>query len=115
MISTRSIGGLREYSGRISKANRVFQHVFRKSDIVKYFVCWPNYRFHDLVSEHVRMIPTRDRTNLRTVKGGLSGDPKLMKSLVGGIFKGKKSNTGPIIEPIEHMEQVCKVPFAIKP
>jgi len=56
------------FATRLSKSSRLCRHVFRKADVVNYFVCGLKPSVREMVAQHVRMMPVADRTNLAAVK-----------------------------------------------
>lgn len=53
---------------RLSTSSRFYSHVFRKADVVNYYLCGLKPSVCELVAQHVRMMSPADRENLAAVK-----------------------------------------------
>lgn len=57
-----------KFALRLSKARRLFCHVFRDSDVVNYFLCELQPALGELVARNVIMMALAERNNLNVVK-----------------------------------------------
>lgn len=57
-----------KFAVRLSSSSRLCRHVFRKADVVNYYLCGLKPSVRELVAQHVRMMSPADRVNLAAVK-----------------------------------------------
>lgn len=55
------------FSVRLLKSSRLCGHIFRRADIVSYYVCGLKPSAREMVAKQVRILHVLDRTNLAAV------------------------------------------------